>query len=263
MGKLRSLATRLHALTCACVTMVSGCSDVPDNYDQLSPIEQAILHPDRPRDDKKRDKYRHPAEVLELAGITPGLRILDILGGGGYYTELFSRLSGETGEVFLQNNSLFLRFSSEELDKRLSGDRLPNVRRIDSEFADMKFPDQVDLAFLGLSYHDIYVPREDPVIQADPADFKEQLWAAIKPGGRLLVIDHAAPAGSGITSAPKLHRIDEEYVVRDLEEIGFNLIDRLDTLRNSKDDYSKSIWAEGVMHNTDRFVLLFSKPIEH
>lgn len=162
------------------LVFISACTGCTQDISNLSLFEQATLHKDRFKGDKSRDKQRRPAEILAFSGVAPELVVIDLLGGGGYYTELLSYIVGEHGKVYIQNNSLFLRFSAEELEKRLSGDRLRNVIRLDSEFADMQLPEGVDLIMMGLNYHDIYVSREDPVIMAKREEFFPQLINSLK-----------------------------------------------------------------------------------
>ncbi|WP_179957721.1 class I SAM-dependent methyltransferase [Exilibacterium tricleocarpae] len=236
-----------------------GCTENIPNPDDMNRYEKAVYDSDRWRSDRARDEARKPDQVLAFAQLEPGMRVVDLLGGGGYYTEILSHIVGPSGQVYLQNNSLFLRFSTEELEKRLAKDRLPNVVRLDSEFADLKLPEQVDMIFIGLSYHDIYVPRDDPTIMTSREEFFPQLLGALKEGGKLLIIDHAGKPGSGISTTPKLHRIDEHYAKTDIEQAGFTFLGSLDVLRNPNDNYDVNIWNKAVHKNTDRFIYLFEK----
>lgn len=249
----------LHIIYTAVLSLsLNACTE---NLENMSIQEQSLHQPNRFSDDDSSDKGRKPLTILEMSGIRPGTKVIDLLGGGGYYTELFNYIVGNEGHVYIQNNSLFLRFSKKELDKRLKNGRLKNVTRIDSEFADMKLPQNVDLMFIGLSYHDIYVKRDDPVIMTSREEFFPQIFAAIKPGGRLLITDHAAAAGTGNSVAKKLHRIDEQWAIKDIESAGFKLIKTSDVLRNPNDDHSLDIWKRKVFHKTDRFVHLYEKPL--
>ena len=237
---------------------LSGCSK---NLDEMSLNQQSLYQPNRYSEDKVNDKNRKPLAILDFSEVKPGMQVIDLLGGGGYYTELFNYIVGDTGKVYIQNNSLFLRFSKKELDKRLKNNRLKNVVRIDSEFANMKLPENTDLIFMGLSYHDIYVPRKDPVIMTSHNEFFPQIYAALKPGGKLLIIDHAAKTGTGKTMAAKLHRIDEKWAIKDIESAGFKLIKTLNVLRNPDDDHTLDIWKKKFYHKTDRFIQLYEKPL--
>lgn len=105
-----------------------GCSEDLDN---MTANEQSLHQPDRFSDDRKSDYYRKPLDILEFSDVKPGMNIIDLLGGGGYYTELFNHIVGEKGKVHIQNTTLFLRFSKDELEKRLKDNRLKNVVRLD------------------------------------------------------------------------------------------------------------------------------------
>ena len=238
--------------------LLQACSK---NLDGMSIHEQSIYQPNRYSDDDSRDKNRKPLDILKFSGVKPGDKVIDLLGGGGYYTELFNYIVGDKGKVYIQNNSLFLKFSNEELSKRLKNNRLKNVIRIDSEFADMMLPENVDLMFIGLSYHDIYVERDDPTIMTSREEFFPQIFRAIKPGGKLLIIDHAAKPGTGKTMTKKLHRIDEEWAIKDIESAGFKLLNTLGILRNTDDDHTLDIWKRKIRGKTDRFIHLYEKPI--
>jgi len=249
-----------HILRSAVFAMfLVGCSEDIEN---MSIIEQSLHQPDRFSDDKTSDKYRKPQDILEFSDIKPKMKIIDLLGGGGYYTELFNYIVGEEGKVYIQNTTLFLRFSKEELEKRLKNNRLKNTIRLDSDFADMKLPKNVDMIFIGLSFHDIYVERDDKLLTTTREEFFPQIYSAIKPGGKLVIIDHAAKIGTGNTLSTKLHRIDEDWTIKDIESAGFKLIKKSDTLRNPKDDYNLDIWKKKVFHKTDRFVHLYEKPLK-
>lgn len=252
-----SALRRMKALFLTVVVFIVGCSK---DLDGMTHLEQAIEQPQRYSEDSKRDKDRKPLEILKFSGVQSGQVVIDLMGGGGYYTELFNYIVGKEGKVYLQNNSLFLSFSTEELEKRMKDGRLGNVVRLDSEFVDMKLPSDVDLIFIGLSYHDIYVPRKDPVITANREEFFTQVLAALKPGGALLIIDHAAEPGSGKEATAKLHRIDEEWAKQDIESAGFKYEGSLDVLRNPNDNYQLDIWKKGIMRKTDRFIHLYKKP---
>ena len=126
--------------------------------------------------------------------------------------------------------------------------------RLDSEYADLKLPKEIDVIFLGLSFHDFFVKRKDPVITAIPEDFYRQIKASLKPDGLVILIDHSAEKDSGISKTSKLHRIDENWVKTEMLANGFLFVESLGTLRNPKDDFSVKIWNENVFHNTDRFI---------
>lgn len=246
----KSIAVMLLALT-ACTDRPAVDSDIYD---------EAVANNQRSWAEQRRDKLRRPAEILRFSGLEPGMVALDLMGGGGYYAELMSYVVGPSGNVILQNNTLFLKFSEEELEKRLANNRLPNVDRLDSQFSDFQLPNDIDLIFLGLSYHDIYIKRSDPVKTTSRGEFFPQIRDALKPGGRVLVIDHAATPGTGIETTEALHRIAEDFAIDDFERAGFRFLGSVDVLRNPDDDHSFRMREDAIRGKTDRFVLLFEKP---
>ena len=220
---------------------------------------KAIGHPERPRTDVDRDQQRQPAEVLALMSVEPGMSALDLFAGGGYYTELLSRIVGSKGEVWSQNPPQFYeRFGSADIDDRLAGYRLPNVVRHDLPLDDLALPaNRFDAAVAAMVLHDFFWLSEDvPAVLLN-------IHAAMKPGARFLITDHAAPEGTGAEFAIDYsgkHRIEESYVVSIMADAGFELIGSSDVLREPADDRSKAFFEPEMRGKfTDRFVLLFRR----
>jgi len=224
-------------------------------------IAAAIAAPERNDKDRERDARDRPAEVMAFAGIKPGMVIADVFGGGGYWTELLARAVGPDGKVSLVNNAPYLDFSREDIKTRFVDDRLPNVTRRTIETCDMKLGEaSFDLILIVMSYHDLYYVDEEggwPAI--DAGGFLDQLHAALKPGGGLLIIDHAAATGTGESVAGEIHRIEEAFAKRDIESHGFTLEKTWDGYRNSADDLSKLVFDPEVRGKTDRFTHLYRR----
>lgn len=259
-SRLKGIA--VAALSMAPLGLLTGCDRAPVSEADANRYEMAVyFNPNRPRNDRKADERRKPAQLMEFAGVEPGMTVIDLCGGDGWFTELLANVVGPTGRVVIANPTLFTDIAGEALTTRLKGDRLRNVTRIDGTWGDMKLPVGADMVWLGLAYHDIYVKRPDkPEWEADRDAFFAQVFAALKPGGLLMVTDHAAAAGSGITAAQTLHRIDEEFARQDILNAGFEFVAMSDLLRISTDDYTKDIWSRGPVGSTDQFILLFRKP---
>jgi predicted methyltransferase len=81
----------------------------------------------------------------------------------------------------------------------------------------------------------------------------------MKDDGVLVIIDHAAPAGSGYAPANDTHRIDPNIVLYQMEQAGFRLVEEAFYLRNANDDYSQNVFSQGLRGATDRFVFKFKK----
>jgi predicted methyltransferase len=95
---------------------------------------------------------------------------------------------------------------------------------------------------------------------ADVAAFNRQVYAALKPGGVYVVLDHAAAAGSGIGATETLHRIDPARVKSDILAAGFKLDGESKILANPADDHSKNVFTPEIRGHTDQFLMRFRKP---
>jgi len=219
-------------------------------------IRKALVHPDRPARDLFRDGDRKPGQVLTFFRVEPGMTIADLMAGGGFYTELLSRVVGEEGRVYAQNNRIALeRFADKQITERLADDRLPNVIRLDAELEALGLPDgELDRVFLVLFYHDTYW------MEVDRAKMLEQIMKALKPGGYFCLIDHHAEAGSGARDVKTLHRVDAALVKKEVLAAGFKLDAESDLLRNGDDDHTLSVFDESIRGKTDRFIYRFRKP---
>src|SRR5882672_3366415 len=150
--KNRSRSLLGFAAAAACVCLCAGlCAAAADRYDA------AVAHAGRSAADVKRDALDHPAEILRVTGIGPGMRVADVLAGDGYYSELASYLVGPKGHVLLINNAAFDTFSDGDRQKRLEGGRLPNVEHQTVDLNDMHLPrGTLDAVLLIKVYHDLY-----------------------------------------------------------------------------------------------------------
>jgi len=207
--------------------------------------------------DTARDITSKPTEVINFAGVKKGDTVLDFLGGGGYYSEILSRVVGEKGEVVLQIPQAYVQYVGKELDARLADNRLKNVTYLLSEPEDLKLGSaKYDSVFLILGYHDLYLKAGTWTLTAA---VMEDVLKSIKSGGKLLVIDHDAAKGQGATVADSMHRIEGEFVIAALDKLGFKLVSKSDILMNANDDHTKSVFDKAVRRKTDRFVLLFER----
>ena len=230
-------------------------ADIPAN------IAAAVASPERSAKDRERDAHDKPADLLAFAGVKPGMKAADVFGGGGYWSEILYRAVGPLGSVTLVNNEGYANYAKDGLAKRFAGDRLKDVKQLTGPTDKLGMgKDQFDFIIIFMSYHDIYWVDEKegwPKIDAD--NFVKQLHDALKPGGKLLIVDHAAKAGTGSSAAQDLHRIDEAFAKKDFESHGFKLEKTWDGLRNSADDHTKAVFDPAVKGKTDRFTQLYVK----
>jgi predicted methyltransferase len=248
-------------LACALATPAALSADADASVAADSAIAAAVASASRSDKDRERDAREKPAEVLAFAGLRPGMTVADIFGGGGYYSELFSQVVGPRGRTLLVNNVPYMQFAKDDLKARFAEGRLSGVERSVIESCDLKLGrETLDLAVIVMSYHDLYYV--DPLQgwpEIDAANFLRQIHAALKPGGRFLIVDHAARVGTGKSAAQDLHRIDEEFARRDLASHGFVFDKSYEGLRNAADDRSKLVFDPSIRGKTDRFVHLYRK----
>jgi predicted methyltransferase len=244
-------------LLCAACLFAAAHANAADIYDA------AVAHTGRSAADLKRDPLDHPADILRLAGIKPGMHVADVLAGDGYYSELASYVVGPKGKVFMINNAAFDHWSDGPLQGRLADGRLGNVEHetVDLDHMNLK-PASLDAVFLIKVYHDLYWVDSEGTAgwpKIDTAGVLDQLVHALKPGAILLLVDHSAKAGSGNTAASSLHRIEESYAVKDFESRGLKVIAKSEVLRRPDDARDQVSYKGPALGKTDRFILVFRK----
>jgi len=223
----------------------------------------AVAHPGRTADDQARDALDHPAEILRLAGIKPGMQVADFMAGDGYYSELLSYVVGPKGHVLLINNPSFDRWANNAWQGRIAHNRLPNVEHQTVDLNHLELADgSLDALLVVKVYHDLYWVDTDksnwPDI--DTAALLDKLVKTLKPGGTLVLVDHSSKPGAGTTVASSLHRIEETYALHDFESRGLKLVAKSDALRKPDDPRTQVSYKQPILGKTDRFVLVFRKP---
>jgi predicted methyltransferase len=218
--------------------------DAPVSAEQYRVL---LANPVRTERDRGMDERRHPVELLQFAQVRPGMQVLDVATGGGYTSQLLALAVGPSGKVWAQTPQ-----PSVTLKERLAANSQAGIAVVTRPFDDPVPPEAapLDLVTLVLNYHDIsYLP-------VDRDAMNRKVFAALKPGGRYVVIDHSALPGTGITVGKTLHRIEEAFVVAEVRRAGFVLDGEGAFMRDPKDARDKS----SNQPSTDKFVLRFVKP---
>ncbi len=221
-------------------------------------IRAAIHEPLRPAADVAAAAERKPAVMLQFADIRPGMRVMDMIPGGGYFTRLFATAVGPKGRVY--------SFQPSELDSHYTHKPPPinavaaeyhNVSVVHASINELAAPQPLDVVWTSRNYHDLKDPFFAP---ADTAKVDKAVFDALRPGGIFVVLDHSAAAGSGIADTNTLHRIDEAVVKKEVEAAGFRLVAESNALRNPKDTRTLKVFDPAIRGHTDQFILKFRKP---
>lgn len=235
----------------------------------LSPMAQAQTPPQagdyaaalaadvRTAEDRARDEARHTAETLAFARVAPGQKIADMIIGGGYFTRVFSAAVGADGHVTAWQPAEFIAFEDSYGEAATAADALANVDAVRSPIGAPEFPSGLDLVFTAQNYHDLHMAMfpDDTASKVNGAVFQ-----ALRPGGLYVVIDHHAAAGSGLSAADSLHRIDIEQVKREVEAAGFVLDGESDILARADDPMTANVFDPSIRGRTSQFMLRFRKP---
>jgi predicted methyltransferase len=251
--------------------VLSACGNEPANESasefaseataEISIYAAAVANSARLEADYGRDAGRKPDQVLAFFGVEPGMTVLDMFAGGGYYTELVSYVVGENGRVVAHTNEPYLGFVGKEHDLRHADGRLPNVEILMAENNELKLNEaEFDAILLVMAYHDTY--HSDPENgwhRIDVPTFLAELYKGLKPDGFIGIIDHYADAGLSRQDGAEIHRIDPAIVIKDMQAAGFTLEEQSDILRNSDDEHSTNVFKPEVYGKTDRFTMRFRK----
>lgn len=245
----------LSRLACLALLTVTGCAVMTAGE---QPDYRAIVaSPDRTEADRQTDQRRKPELLLAFAGVRQGMTVLDMGAGAGYSTELLARAVGPRGKVYAQESPASSARARERFDERAKTPPMRNVIRVLRDYDDPVPPTvrDLDLVTFFFAYHDT------AFMTVDRAKMNRALFDALKPGGVLVVSDHAAQPGAGISVAKTLHRIEESTLRREIEAAGFKLIAEAGFLRNSGDLRDAIVFRPQTP--VDEFVLKFVKPAQN
>ena len=217
-------------------------------------VTRAVADPARPAADTDRDALRLPAETLAFAGVKPGMKIAELVPGGGYFTRPLSDVVGPTGHVYGLENA---KWNDGSDAKVAAAVRTHNVSMQMDKFGEFSLPEKVDLFWITQNYHDLHIAKYGVV---DLAGFNRHVYDSLKPGGIYFILDHQANPGTGDAQIAALHRIEKSQVIREVEAAGFKLAAQGNALHRTTDDHTKSIFDKSIQGRTDQFMLKFVKP---
>jgi predicted methyltransferase len=196
---------------------------------------------------KARDKYRHPKETLTFFGVTPTQTVIELYPGGGWYTEILAPLLKDNGHYIAAIVKPDKPEGEEALNKtglraKLNGDAAHYAGAQVVEFvpktAALGAPGSADVV---LTFRNVHNMTDDGV--AEPI-FKA-MFAVLKPGGTLGVVDHRAKPGTTLAANKDTGYLPVDAVVKLATDAGFKLVAQSEINANPKDtkDYPKGVWT--------------------
>ncbi len=224
-----------------------------------APVEKAVRDPAR-RADASNDARRKVALVMTFSEVKSGQKVLELIPGSGYFTRVFSAIVGKSGHVYTVWPNEYAKEDGEDVagSKKLAADpHYANVSVLTQPADLLSSPQPVDLVFTSQNYHDY---PDKFMGKVAPAVLNKQVFAALKPGGLWVVIDHVAPAGSGMADTETLHRIDPAIVKQQALAAGFVFDGESNALRNPADPHTIKVFDKSIRGHTDQFIYRFRKP---
>ncbi len=222
-------------------------------------VEAALAAESRPQADRDRDRNRRPLQTLKFFGLQDDMRVLELLPGGGWYTRVLAPVLADNGKLYVAlgaGRTADRVLTQPGFDKVEVLDTSDNLRRNDE-----KRIYEVDDFEFGVSGLDMVVTFRNVhnFDAASRARINKQVFKSLKSGGLYGVIDHTRrhmePA-----NYENRRRIDPVLVIKELLELGFELVDYSDLHYRADDELEYEVGRRSVSGNTDRFTLLFRKP---
>jgi predicted methyltransferase len=258
----------MHKLVLVCTIsalvasgLVIGQAFAADTRKIPDAVTAAVADSTRPTTDSERDADRKPAETLAFAGVKPGDKIADYAAGSGYFTRLFTDVVGPEGHVYAAvPNSLFVY---PNIVKGIAEIQTYAVthQNVSVTFASaleaVRFPEQLDVFWISQNYHDLHDSFMGPI---DMAAFNKAVYAALKPDGVYIVLDHVAAKNSPADVTDTLHRIEPSTVRREVEAAGFKFEGESTVLANPGDPHTATVFDKSIRGHTDQFIFKFRKP---
>jgi predicted methyltransferase len=241
-------------------------------------LEQAVAAPHRSESNRARDKYRHPVETLGFFGIKLTDTVVEIWPGGGWYTEILAPYLADRGKLIVASVA---GRGSEGTAKRLDANPTLFGKVERANFPTVLggtgvAPDSADAVLTFRNVHNwgggYMHPEKKPY--SDEA-FRE-LFAMLKPGGVLGIVDHRLPEGASADREKTSGYIKVSTVRALAEKAGFQYVGASEVNANPKDtaDWPDGVWtlppslAKGdadrekylAIGESDRMTLKFVKP---
>jgi predicted methyltransferase len=216
-------------------------------------LQAAINGPQRSPAHVARDKNRHPGQTLEFFGIRPDMRVIEVLPGGGWYTEILAPFLHDHGELVEatppeSSRSPFARRMAKRYAEKLAANPAiyGRVTREPFELPDympLGAPDSADMVLTFRNMHDlIFANVHGVATDALLQRFLRSAYRVLKPGGTLGIVAHRANPDMPAAKSFKLGRLPQAFLVQEAEQAGFRLVATSEVNANGKDPRTMPVW---------------------
>ena len=221
--------------------------------EQVARMRAALAAPERSQENKSRDAARKPIESVQFLGIKTGDTVVDMIAESGWFTEVLSAAVGPKGHVYMQNPPFLAEREPKDMIARAG-----NIETVHVQLAEAGIVNKADAIVTAMNLHDIYNGfGNQPAGEAPAVEFVKSLYAALKPGGVLGVIDHVGVAGQ---NNAMLHRMLPQQARDVLTKAGFKIEAESTLLANPADDHTKGVFDPAIRGHTDQFMFRARKP---
>jgi predicted methyltransferase len=241
-------------------------------------LKQAVSGPHRTEANRARDQYRHPAETLAFFGVKPTDTVVELWPGGGWYTEILANYLSNGGTLIAAAPG---ERGLEGLTKRLEANPALFGKVQKANFPTVLggtgvAPGTADVVLTFRNVHNWAMGYQHPDKKAYAPEAFAEMFAMLKPGGTLGVVDHRLPESADAEREKTSGYVKTSTVRKMAEAAGFKYVGASEINANKKDtaNWPKGVWTlpptytEGetdrakyqAIGESDRMTLKFVKP---
>ncbi|WP_353226211.1 class I SAM-dependent methyltransferase [Salinisphaera hydrothermalis] len=216
-------------------------------------LQSAVSGPQRSAAHKQRDAYRHPVKTLEFFGLRPGMRVIEVIPGGGWYTEILAPFLHDRGQLIEASaprtsaKSFYRKMAARYQQKLASNPAI--YGRIELEpfeppaYMALGAPGSADRVLTFRNMHDlVFANVHGEITDAPLQRFLRNAYQVLKPGGVLGIVAHRANPRMPVGKSYKLGRLPQAYVIEAARQAGFALAASSEVNANPKDSRKMPVW---------------------
>lgn len=251
--KIAALAASLLITTLGLPQMSAGAEESPTPDRVHAGLEAAVAGSWRTPAFRERDRWRHPVQTLEFFGIRPDMTVIEVIPGGGWYTEILAPFLRDQGQLIEASfpghseNPFLRRMAKRFAAKLASRPEIYGKVRLTPyelpEYMPLGPPGSADMILTFRNMHDlIFGNVHSQVTDVVMQRFFHEAYLTLKPGGVLGVVAHRAKAGEPVSKSYAKGRLPQAFVVTEARRAGFELAASSEINANPKDNHEYSVW---------------------